>query len=290
MKITDSQFLRKMLLSRPQDLPGIFGRRLMESVSTAPTGIASTRFGDIRYDVDMSLHAMARKYYFHTHEVFLESVFQHFLTPGGTFIDIGANMGYWSAFSASIVGQSGEIHAFEPVPRFFDSVAALARNNPDYTIHAVNKALGASPGVAPMEVVEPTADNFDNFEINIGSSSMLPGFLAEQKQLTRTIDVEVVPFDRYAAEANLDLDRIDLIKIDVEGYEPYCLAGMEGLMTKPGRKVPILCELLTDPDRELDGPTMVRQIEGHGYRCFDAMTMKPIDVANMQFEENVVCV
>lgn len=290
MKITDPDFLKRMMTSRPGDLPGMFARRIREGLSTPPTGLATTHFEGVRYDVDMSMHALARKYYFHTHEVFLESVFRQYLKPGATFVDIGANMGYWSAFSASLIGPTGELHAFEPVPRFFQSVERLATNNPGYKVFANNMALGDKPGVLPMEVVEPTAANYNNMVINIGSSSLLPGFLADQKGLTKTIDVQVTTFDLYAAEKKLDLDRIGLIKVDVEGFEPYCFEGMRGLMSKPGRKVPILCELLTDPARQLDGAEMIARIESFGYKCLDALTMRPIDKTAMHFEENVVCV
>lgn len=290
MKITNGSFLRRMLLSRPVELPGIFARRLREMVSQCPSGIATTYFGDVRHDVDLSLHAMSRKYYFHTHEMFLENVFRQFLKPGSTFVDIGANMGYWSAFSASLITTSGEIHAFEPAPRMFAVLSALARNNPSYRIFANNVALGAEPGVLPMAIVEPTAENYNNFEINVGSNSILPGFLTDYSTLTETIDVEVTTFNDYMAKTPLNLDKIGLVKVDVEGFEPYCFAGMSKLLSKSGTKVPILCEILTDSARRLDGAALVRQIESYGYRCLDAITMKPIDINGLQTEENVICV
>lgn len=285
-------FYGKMLTSRPLDFPDMLLRRAREAISPPPGGLATTRIGDIRFEVDTGLHAIARKYYFQTHEMFLERIFRRRLPPGSIFIDIGANMGYWSAFAASLVGKAGAIHAFEPVPAFFSSVRRLRDANPEHCIFANNLACGAGPGALPMKVVRPSADNFGNFDTNIGSSSILPGFLDHESALTDTIEVGVVALDDYIEERGVDPERVGLVKIDVEGYESFCFDGMSRLLSKAGRKVPILCELLTDPARHelLDGPRIVRRLEAHGYTCLDATNLRPVDTTRMAFEENVLCV
>lgn len=285
-------FFGKLARSRPADLPQMVARRLNEALSSAPTGLRRTQFGDVAFDVDLSLHAIASKYYFQTHEMFLERIFRERLKPGAVFVDIGANMGYWSAFSASLVRREGAVHAFEPAPAFFASVDRLARANPDFRIFANNMALGAEDATLDMAVVAPRPENFANFDTNIGSSSLLPGFLDHARELVETIQVPVTTFDAYAARMNLDLDRIGLIKIDVEGFESFVFDGMAQALAKPGAKIPILCEVLTDTARSphLDGPAIVRRLEGHGYRCLDATTLAPIDLSSMSFEENILCV
>ena len=80
-------------------------------------------------------------------------------------------------------------------------------------------ACGARRGSFSMTVVLPRADNFDNYNTNIGSSSLAAGFLDHVRDLTDNITVEVVAFDDYVREHAIDLDRIGLIKIDVEGFE-----------------------------------------------------------------------
>lgn len=284
-------FFGQVLANRPLDFPDMLRRRAIEALAVRPSKLATTYVGDIRFDVDMTMHALARKYYYKTHEMFLEAVFRRHLKRDAVFVDIGANMGYWSAFSASIVGPFGAVHAFEPVPEFHRSLERLRDNNPRYDIFANRMALGAEPGVLPMAVVRPSEANFDNFDTNIGSSSVLPGFLDHEAGLTETIEVPVSTFDVYAEANDLDLDRIGLIKLDVEGYESYCFDGMRSVLGKPGRKIPILCEVLTDPGRhaKLNGPRIVERLQDAGYRCLDAASLRPIDKARMQFEENILC-
>lgn len=291
-KTKQLHFYGKILKSRPADMAGMVARRLREAVSQTPQGVGVCKFGDVSFAVDLSMHAITRKYYFQTHEMFLENHFQQHLTRGRTFIDIGANLGYWSAFATSLVGPEGQVHAFEPVPRFFELVNRLALDNPRYKIFANNVACGDAPARLPMQVVEPTPENYNNLNTNIGSSSVLPGFLDHEKGLVKTVDVDVIRFDDYVAAKGLDLDRIGLIKLDVEGYESLCLDGMSSVLNKPGRKIPILCEILTDLKRPepLDGRKVVARLQSHGYTCFDATTLKPIDLENMNFEENLICV
>ena len=286
-----AHFFGNVLRTRPFDLPDMVVRRAIEAVSTPPTGLARTRFGDVRFDVDMDLHALARKYYFHTHEMFLETVFRRMLKPGSIFVDIGANLGYWSAFAAALVGRSGEVHAFEPAPHLYPSLERLKAANPDYHIVPRNAACGAARGSIPMAIVRPTAANFDNFDTNIGSNSVLPGFLDHARGLTETIDVDMIRFDDHVAEVGLDLDRVGLIKIDVEGYESFCLDGMTDVLGRSGRRVPILCEVLTDPARSpwLDGQAVIDRFRRTGYTCLDASSLKPIDDTALAFEENLLC-
>jgi FkbM family methyltransferase len=270
----------------------IIKRRSIEYFSSPPSGRAVTRIGDINYEIDMSLHRLMRKYFFQTHEMFLERIFDKHLSSGNIFIDIGSNCGYWSAQALARIGQTGTVHAFEPVPAYFTLLRRLQELNPKHTIVANNFACGAKPGRFPMATVPPRAENFDNYNTNIGSSSLQPGFLDHEPQLTEIVEVDVLPFDQYVEDHCVDLDRIGLVKIDVEGFELPVLEGMQKTLTKPGRKIPVLCEILTDPNRRhpLDGRRVIEQLETAGYQCLNATNLRPIDRNALGFEENILCV
>ncbi len=126
--------------------------------------------------------------------------------------------------SLSLMGQSGEVHAFEPVPQYFVFVRRLAELNPSYRVFANRMACGARSGSSTMAVVGPRAENFVNYDTNIGSSSLAAGFLDHARELTENITVKVTAFDDYVHEREIDLDRIGLTKIDVEGFEAAVLA------------------------------------------------------------------
>jgi hypothetical protein len=87
-------------------------------------------------------------------------------------------------------------------------------------------------------------------------------------------------------------DPLKFFEIDAEGFEGAVIEGMRRLLSKPGRKVPILCEILTDRERAvpLDGAQIIRRLEGFGYRCLNAPSLQPIDPSSLRFEENILCV
>ncbi|WP_027579586.1 FkbM family methyltransferase [Bradyrhizobium sp. Ai1a-2] len=286
------RFFLKYALTDPSQLTDMVRRRALEQIKVAPTGIAKAHFNGVRYEIDMSLHRLMTKYFFQTHEMFLERIFRRFLSPGTTFIDIGANCGYWSAYALSLVGQTGEVHAFEPVPQYFAFVQRLAELNPDYRIFANQTACGALRGNSMMAVVAPRPENFDNYDTNIGSSSLAAGFLDHAKDLTDNISVGVIALDDYVRDRKIDLDRVSLIKIDVEGFEGAVFDGMQAVLAKDGRKVPLLCEILTDLNRSkpLDGRLIIERLEDNGYRCLDATHLRPINRRALGFEENILCV
>jgi FkbM family methyltransferase len=286
------RFMAQYACSDPVGFAGMLRRRAIEQFSEPAFGLVRTQFSDVTYEIDLSLHTLTKKYLHHTHEMFLERIFDRFLFPGSTFIDIGANCGYWSAYALAKVRQNGAVHAFEPVSHYFFFLRRLAELNPGFALVPNNVACGDHNERRSMAVVLPRSDNFDNHDTNIGSSSLASGFLAHARELTERIDVDVIALDDYLRDRAIDLDRIGLIKIDVEGFENVVLSGMSSILSKNGRKVPILCEVLTDVRRKdpLDGAQIIARLERYGYRCLNAVNFRPINPTKLGFEENIVCI
>src|SRR2546430_6530544 len=81
-------------------------------------------------------------------------LFFKWLRPGDTFVDIGANAGYYTAISGSIVGPSGRVHAFEPNPM----VATLLQKTVEvnrYQDRTDVNALAVTSTGAPVEIFRP---------------------------------------------------------------------------------------------------------------------------------------
>jgi FkbM family methyltransferase len=55
-----------------------------------------------------------------------------------SFFDIGANIGYITAYGANLVGQKGQVHCFEPIKEYFDYISSVIKLNPEYDIHLNN--------------------------------------------------------------------------------------------------------------------------------------------------------
>ncbi|MFA5901326.1 MAG: FkbM family methyltransferase [Hyphomicrobium sp.] len=123
------------------------------------------------------------------------------LGTGGTFVDIGANCGLYSLFAARAVGPTGRVIAIEPIPLMQERLRFNARRNGFDGIELVPSAVGPQAGTATLYVRGK----------NYGQSSLIaePGFAP--------LTVPVAPLtDILAAK---DIASIDVLKIDVEGFE-----------------------------------------------------------------------
>jgi len=90
---------------------------------------------------------------------------------GDVFVDVGANIGYISAIALGLVGQSGVVHSFEPVPDYFMRLKNIPAANRGYR-HIVNQcALGERDGSAKIAVTNTS---------NIGWNTMVPKFMSAE--------------------------------------------------------------------------------------------------------------
>lgn len=144
-----------------------------------------------------------------------------------TIVDCGANVGEWSAALLAAFerpGRTGELrlHCFEPsAPTFAALSANLAPHGGDRTsIRLVRQALSARAGEATLHVVHEEA----------GSNSLVPGAAGSGAggDSTATEAVETTTLAAYAQE--LGIERIDLLKIDVEGHDVEVLEGASELV------------------------------------------------------------
>src|ERR1700730_16140389 len=72
-----------------------------------------------------------RSIYLRTFEPRESALIRHYLKPGMTFVDVGANVGYYTLLAASLVGRRGRVLAFEPSPYVFERlVETMERKKP----------------------------------------------------------------------------------------------------------------------------------------------------------------
>ena len=179
------------------------------------------------------------------------------LPSGGTLVDVGANVGFWSLPAALRAGPTGRVLALEPNPW---AAVRLRRN----------ATLNADRALAPVEIVSKAVGQIVG-ELELFAYDLEAG--ASQATLHRgAVDIGspahvTVPVTTLDAEVQ---DPVDVLKIDVQGHEGAVLAGGARLSaTAPPRHVvmEVQGELLvhggTSPER------LVSQLEELGYRAVD---------------------
>ncbi len=124
------------------------------------------------------------------------------MRSGGVMLDIGASFGYYSVKVAAALAGRCTIHAFEPHPDAFARLSGNLTRNGIRGVHA--HAMGLSDGAGTASVVS-VADNSGAAYLQAGR------------------DIPVTTVDDFCRVHHVD--RLDLIKIDVEGWETRVLRG-----------------------------------------------------------------
>ncbi len=220
-KVSDS--LKCHLNSISTALADIYAREKRDMVYMGNyRALTKTIFGhkilvDTR-DCSLAPHLLLDGYW----EMWITKVFLSSLCEGMTVVDIGANVGYYTQLAASKVGSTGKVYAFEANPYLMDLL---------YQNMSIN---GFLPWVSLTGKAVLNGSGKVRFNIRktcMGDSS-IAGFSQEMLDLCRddveAIDVETVSLDEFFGEAGA---KIDVIKIDAEGSEPFIFDGMKNILS-----------------------------------------------------------
>lgn len=141
------------------------------------------------------------------------AILSKFCLPGSTAIDAGANIGQWSLPMARLVGRSGRVYAFEPMPETSSSLRKTFRVNGLKHAEAHAVALSDRAGEATLYVNTSETQIVDS-----GVSS-----LERQAPGSIPLQVRTVALDEFLEGRGAP--PVSFIKIDVEGHEARVLAG-----------------------------------------------------------------
>jgi FkbM family methyltransferase len=148
-----------------------------------------------------------------TNEYPVQLVLAKHLKPGDIFYDIGANVGFFTIIGARLVGPSGHVYAFEPIPETAARVQHNTKLNNFQNITVFTKAVSSSTGEGELLVTR-----------HPGGAKLSTICTPLNSEISGTISVELVSIDDYIARKTLPPP--NLVKIDVEGAELDVLRGM----------------------------------------------------------------
>jgi FkbM family methyltransferase len=179
--------------------------------------VARTRFGS-RLAGDTQEIIQQYIYYFGLWEPYITRWIESRLAPGDTFIDVGANIGYYSLLASRRVGPRGRVVAIEPSPALFRALQQNLARNRARNVRAVNVAVSDCRGRARL---------FRGPESNKGLTTLVEE-MAVREECTFECEVETAPLSAllYPEEAA----SARLIKIDVEGAEWPVVSTLQPLL------------------------------------------------------------
>lgn len=152
-------------------------------------------------------------------------IFEKLISKNDIVIDVGANFGWYSVIASKLVGNKGEIHAFEPFLGTCKELQSNIKLNNLSNVRVSNLAVSDYCGDGIL--FYPT-----------GSGSMLSSLrqIPDVTEKFQTFDCKVITLNEYVQRN--DIQRVDFIKIDAEGAELPVLKGATLLLENP--KKPIL--------------------------------------------------
>jgi FkbM family methyltransferase len=170
------------------------------------------------------------------------TIFRQIVRPGGTVLDIGANLGTHTVFFAKATGSGGAVYAFEPQRVLFQILCANVALNGLSNVYTYQAAVGRQAGTVTLPRIDYTVAN------NFGGL-MLGNWSAGEATPLLTID-------------SLNLPACHLIKVDVEGMEAEAIAGAEQTIR---RFRPFL---YVENDRREKSAALIEQIFALDYRLY----------------------
>lgn len=188
-------------------------------------------------------------------------LFKQVVRAGATVVEVGANYGTHTLPLSRLAGPAGRVIAFEPQRLVFQALCANLALNSLANVDARQEAAGAEPGWITVPPLDYEREN------NFGGLSLAPS-----AGTTPGERVRLTPLD------SLELPRLDLLKIDVEGME---LSVLEGASQTLQRCKPAI---YVENDRQDRSPALIHFLQKADYDMY--WHLPPMFNASNQYGES----
>ncbi|MGT2488871.1 FkbM family methyltransferase [Methylobacterium oryzae CBMB20] len=149
------------------------------------------------------------------YERILRQGYSRFLAPGDVVVDVGAHTGLHLVAFVDLVGPTGKVHAFEPIPFLMKDLARRFGRRPEVELHDV--ALSDTTGRADFTVASVP-----------GESGLLARYFSSPAITSRKIKVRTERLDTALGH----VPAVAYIKMDIEGGELHALSGATELLRR----------------------------------------------------------
>jgi len=197
---------------------------------------------------------------------------QKLMIKGKYFFDVGGNIGLISLMVNQICSGDVAIHIFEPAPDNFE----LLKYNIE--MNGIDNAI--------LNNVAVSSEDGTTLKINIYEDQAYNSvYMLDRVPFKSKIEVPVLSIDGYIDKNKIRPDMIELIKVDVEGYEYNVLKGASRLLTEFSPK--ILCEIshANLSKSGLSPYDVISSLFSYGYRCYVYKNRSFRDIVNIENNE-----
>ncbi len=195
-----------------------------------PERFETTSIYGARFEGTLSGLVQRRLFHFGIFEPNLTDWLWNALEPGDVFVDVGANVGYFTLLAARAVGPTGSVVAIEPAPSTFAALRGNLGRNGATNVRALNLAAYDREAVLPIYTIRA--------EENAGGASLA--------KAVGPVEAEVVARPLAQMLTAEEITRARVIKIDVEGAEVAAVTGLLPVIERMRSDAAIIVEVLRE--------------------------------------------
>ena len=188
---------------------------------------------------------------FKTHEPLTTKLLSKELKKGMTCLDVGGNIGYYTLLESKIIGDKGKVIVIEPSPQNFQHLKKNLKIQNAKNVDAYNFAASDKNGEVNFLVYR---ESNGSFTIPDGEETDIPGDI---------IKVPAKTMDTFLEELNID--HVDFVRMDVEGYESHIIRGMINTIkkSKPMFQIEVHASILGKEGTK----KFLKEFQKHGYEA-----------------------
>lgn len=167
------------------------------------------------------------------HEAETTQHLKRLVKPGMVVLDVGAHVGFYARMASQLVGENGRVIAFEPHPRNYRYL--MQNIGKRHNIIALQVAVAEGEGTAELyDYLMMSASgslHYDETLRDVQKSTIHAGDVAPR--INRDFPVEKFTVRTAAIDAclaDLHINRVDVVKMDIEGAEMGALRGMQTII------------------------------------------------------------
>ena len=157
---------------------------------------------------------------FGIYENYEVEVFRQFCRPGETVVDIGANIGLYTAVASARVGKAGKVIAIDPHPESYACLQKTIERNGLTQVTSFNVAVG---------------DGKRSVELFVTDENKADSRIYDDAGRREKIPTKMIDLDHLLAENAIH--HVDVIKMDIQGAEALALKGMSRTLAENQRLV-----------------------------------------------------
>lgn len=152
--------------------------------------------------------------------------FQRIIKPGMTIVDAGANIGLYSLIASNVVGANGKVFSFEPSKETFQRLLNNIKLNGFTNITSFNHGLGDK--INEKLILRQDVGNGDAERYLLHENEAPDRKLENVNSIKIGEEIIIDTLDNSLAKFNIN--KIDFLKIDTEGFEYYILKGAKQIL------------------------------------------------------------